>query len=168
MSDTIVIGTGISATAWLASLRERGDITVLGGRHLWQQMDPQHRMGQPTPLLTGNLLPGQRRLRPQDRGTFMLASDFAEIVDETLQRHHRVRIPGSIVTAILPAKEGYEVKVNIQGIPRELFAASVVVALGPGPSRALTVRSDGQEVDVDVDAMQGRVVGGTEFLSPEW
>jgi hypothetical protein len=168
MSYTIVLGTGISATAWLASLRERGDITVVGGKHLWQKMEPQHRMGQPEPLLTGNLLPGRRDFHQNDAGTFMLARDFAEIVDATLRRYSSIRIPSSIVTAILPARGGYEVKVNIQGIPSSLFATNVVVALGAGPARALTAFSANGEVDVDVAAMNGRVVAGTDFLSPDW
>lgn len=168
MSYTIVIGTGISATAWLASLREHRDITVLGGKHLWQKMEPQHRMGQPEPLLTGNLLPGRRDFHPSDAGTFMHARDFAEIVDATLRRYSSIRIPSSIVTAILPATGGYEVRVNIQGIPSALFATHVVVALGAGPARALTTFSANGEKNVNVAAMNGRVVAGTDFLSPDW
>jgi len=71
---TIVIGTGISAAAYLASLRpngpgrsqgqvsgpptrqDLGKIGVTGGKDLWKQVDPTHQMGQPEPLLTGNLL----------------------------------------------------------------------------------------------------------------
>lgn len=171
MRYTIVIGTGISATAWLASLRGRDHVTVMGGSHLWQQMDPQHQMGQPAPLLTGNLLPGPRRLLPQDRGTFMLSRDFARIVDATLRHHHHARIPSSLVTRILPvqiADYRYVVEVAVQGVPYRFLCHNVVVALGPGPSRALTVKRGGEDEDVNVGAMQGRVVGGTEFLSPTW
>jgi hypothetical protein len=177
MPVTIVIGMGISASAYLATVRKSlGRVNVLGGSHLWRQLDPHHRMGQSVPLLTGNLLGRGRGYRsyedPHAQGGrgFMLARDFAEMVDDQIQRHSHAQLPGSLVTAIRPSTLNgftYEVEANVHGDRLAFPCHNVIVASGPGPLRALGVGEDGK-LEVDVRQFRGYVVGGNEFLSPEW
>ncbi|HEV3315886.1 MAG TPA: hypothetical protein VG488_02910 [Candidatus Angelobacter sp.] len=173
MPTTVVIGTGISAAAYLLSVsRDLGHITALGNPDLWNQMDPQHRMGQPTPLLTGNLL-GHGRVdrgfsRTPRQNEFMRAGVFATVMRHYLRTRSHLRVPGSLVENIvrLPNRQ-YRVRFSAE---RERFYTdvdNVIVAMGGGPSRALMAGEDGR-LEVNVSGMGGYVVGGNEFLSPAW
>lgn len=172
MPDTIVIGTGISATAYLATVAgPMRDTEVLGGQDLWRRMAPDHRMGQQPALLMGNVLQGPRYFGATptpDSRSFLTAGRFADLLDQELRRSHAVHIPDSLVTKVSSHPEsGYVVAGAIDGRPFAKRCAHVVMALGPGPSRELT------QVPVDggtaaVGSFGGRVVGGTDFLSPLW
>jgi hypothetical protein len=169
---TIVIGTGISAIAYLRSFeRDLGTVTALGGPDLWNQMDPHHQMGQPMPLLTGNLLGRGRAVRgfaTVTGGSFLRAGVFAEAMRFYLARETQIRLSDRMVTEIR-AREGggYRVSGRYREDPFVLEVDNVIIALGTGPNRALTAGEDGK-LEVDVAGMGGYVTGGTEFLSPDW
>src|SRR6185312_1918710 len=169
---TIVIGTGISAIAYLRSFeRDLGTVTALGGSDLWNQMDPHHQMGQPMPLLTGNLLGRGRAARgfaAVTGGPFMRAGVFAEAMRFYLARETQIRLSDRMVTEIR-AREGggYRVSGRYREDPFVLEVDNVIIALGTGPNRALTAGEDGK-LEVDVAGMGGYVTGGNEFLSPGW
>lgn len=171
---TLIIGTGISATAYLASAnRYLGQIAVLGGPDLWNQVDPHHRMGQPRPLLTGNLLgggPADRGFqeRPRPGRHFMLARDFAWLVQDQLQRHANAVVPASYVTGITRlANRRYRVEFNAGHGAYVAQCDHVIIATGAGPARALMAGEDGR-LEVDVNGMEGYVVGGNDFMAPGW
>ncbi len=174
MPMTIVIGSGISAAAYLASVeQELGRVDVLGGEDLWRQVDGDHQMGQPRPLLTGNLLgwgPGNRNFaeRPIPGSRFMLARDFAGLVAHHLAEHAHVRLPDSWVERIEQGQHyAYRVSLNQYGGRFYVECDNVILANGPGPNRTLTAGEDAQ-VEVDIQAMDGYVVAGSDFMSPHW
>jgi len=172
MPRTVVIGTGISAAAYLLSAnRNLGTVFGTGGPDLWKQIAPTHKMGQPAPLLTGNLLAGPRGFiaRPQPGHTpFMLAGNFADLVDHHFKSHTHFQFPGSLVDSIRRLPNGqYEVRGRVWGARLTIFCDNVIIAVGPGPSRPLMVGENG-DIGVDVRGLDGYVVGGTEFMSPTW
>ena len=174
MPDTIVIGTGISATAYLAALskaRPGGlrDVSFTGGPDLWRKMDPAHRMGQPEHLLTGNLLPGRRNFQEPlaGQGQFMTAAEFTGLLQEEMSRTHAVHVPDTTVKKIRRSSAGgYAVEGSYPGEDFSVNCERVVLAMGPGPARALTQVVDKRPADVP--SFGNRVVGGVEFLSPQW
>jgi ribosomal protein S16 len=130
-------------------------------------------MGQPKPLLTGNVLGIGREDRrftgiqmPQNPG-FMTAGDFAGMVDDVLSRHSLLQLPGSLVTSV--RREGTKYAVGyLFGYQRhQLIVDKVVIACGTGPARVPMVGRNG-DIEVNVDGTQGHVVGGVEFLSGDW
>jgi thioredoxin reductase len=135
-------------------------------------MDPQHRMGQPTPLLTGNLL-GHGRV---DRGfsrtprqpEFMRAGLFATAMRYYLRTQSHFRVPDSLVENIvrLPSRQ-YRVYFCEGRQKFYMDVDNVIIAMGTGPSRALMAGEDGT-LEVNVSGMRGYVVGGNQFLSPTW
>jgi len=176
--STIIIGTGISAVAYAATARREvlGNTHVLGGRDLWHSVGREHRMGQPQVLLTGSVLGGPREFRGYEsphaspRG-FMEAGAFADLLSHHLRRNTSALLPSTCVTRIRRGDWGYEVyfSQNFWG-PRFHFVGfteNVVVAMGAGPPRPLMAGDDGR-LEVDVGGMDGRVVGGTEFMDPNW
>jgi hypothetical protein len=173
MPTTVVIGTGISAAAYLLSVsRDLGRITALGNPDLWNQMDPAHRMGQPTPLLTGNLL-GHGRV---DRGfsqdprqpEFMRAGLFATAMRYYLRTRSHFRVPDSFVEKIV-RRPNRQYRVSFCAGHERFYTDvdNVIIAMGTGPSRALMAGEDGR-LEVNVSGMGGHVLGGNEFLSPAW
>lgn len=175
MPRTVIIGTGISAAAYLASAnRNLGTIIATGGPDLWHQVDPHHRMGQPKPLLTGNLLDRGRDARgflvpPQPgRTPFMPARDFARLVDHHFKSHTHFQFPGTFVSGITRLWNGkYVVEARIWEAHIQIECDNVIIAVGPGPARPLMVGENG-DIGVDVRGLEGYVAGGTEFMSPEW
>lgn len=189
MPKTIVIGTGISAAAYLASLRstgsgrasglasgpptrpDLGDIGVAGGKDLWKQVDPSHRMGQPAPLLTGNLLLGKRGFaRPPVPGQeeFMTARDFAALVEQQLAEKGCAQMPGTWVEKIARIGETYLVTGRFKETEFRINCNNLIIASGPGPARPLTVERHGTTVEVPLDSLGGYAVNGTAFMSPDW
>ncbi len=172
MPRTVVIGCGISAAAYLLSAnRNLGTVIGTGGPDLWQQIAPTHRMGQPTPLLTGNLLNAPRGFstRPQPGTTpFMQAGDFANLVEYHFRSNTHFQFPGSLVDSIKRLPNGqYEVRGRVWGASLTIVCDNVIIAVGPGPARPLMVGENG-DIGVDVRGLDGYVVGGTEFMSPNW
>lgn len=178
--STIIIGTGISAVAYAATAQREilGNTHAIGGPDLWHSVSGHHAMGQPRVLLTGNVLggPGENRgyenpHSPSSQG-FMPASQFADLLTHHLRESASAVLPGSYVTGIRRgAGWGYEVHFaqSIGGATYRYvgYTENVVIALGAGPLRSLTAGDDGR-LEVDVRAMEGYVVGGTEFMSPHW
>lgn len=172
MPKTLIIGMGISAVAFLQSMNRTGDdhVTTAGGPELWQRVGGDHKMGQPTPLLTGNLLSGPRKFDapPVPGQNFMLARDFARLLDEHLRAKSQVSLPGDWVENIARAgSEGYLVSIKQGKSSAHHQFDKVIIAVGPGPARPLMAGDDGK-LAVDVQSMGGHVIGGTEFMSPTW
>lgn len=88
MVRTLIVGRGIASAAYAKTKpREMGEErTAVGGDPLWQpsRVGGEHRMGQPTQLLTGNVLADDRRGPPPQTGKFMLAQKFARRTDDAL------------------------------------------------------------------------------------
>ncbi|SEK42395.1 Thioredoxin reductase [Variovorax sp. YR750] len=172
MPRTVVIGCGISAAAYLMSAsRTLGTVIGVGGPDLWKQIAPTHKMGQPAPLLTGNLLSGPRGFNapPQPGATpFMLAGNFADLVEYHFRSNTHFQFPGSLVDSIRRLPNGqYEVCGRVWSAKLPIFCDNVIIAVGPGPARPLMVGENG-DIGVDVRNLDGYVVGGTEFMSPHW
>jgi len=172
MPNTLIIGMGISAVAYLQSvqLNPGEKVTTLGGPELWSRMEKDHKMGQPTPLLTGNLLAESRAFAapPKLGENFMLAKDFAALLDQHLRAKSSATVPGAWVELISREGMGYSVRIkpaDSDAIVRKFD--KVIIAAGPGPSRPLMAGDDGK-VEVNVNGMDGFVVGGTDFMSPDW
>ncbi|GGC13432.1 hypothetical protein [Pseudoduganella buxea] len=170
MGGTVVIGTGISATAYLASLSHRLEVSkILGQQDLWHRLSPDHAMGQPAHLLTGNVVPPpQNSNLPGENAAFMLAGAFARFLDGQLTNYGGVRIADSVVDRITrQAKNGYIVKYIVHGQRGEVTCDRVVIATGPGPSRPLMVEDSGK-LGVDVSNASKLIVKGVDFLEEGW
>jgi cation diffusion facilitator CzcD-associated flavoprotein CzcO len=171
MPDTIIIGTGISAAAYLASMaRQLGRVVVLGGPHLWERMAPNHAMGQPSSLLRGNLLSGSRAHENPAQSGFMSSASFERLVAEQIRLHSYCQFPGSLVRGIERTRFGgynYRLTLEYQRQSHTFYCHNLVIASGPGPGRPLMVGEDGR-VEVDTSAFRGHVVGGNDFMSPDW
>jgi hypothetical protein len=174
MTSTVIIGTGISAAAYLLSVsRNLGMVHGTGGPDLWHQMSPDHAMGQPTQLLTGNLLGSGRTMRGFNQtpraGTtpFMKARDFAALVEDHLARKAHFQLPGSLVDKIKYVDGKYQVFITVWNGSVMIVCDNVIIAMGAGPPRPLMVGEDGK-LEVNVPAHGGYIVGGTEFMSPNW
>ncbi|MFS2069222.1 hypothetical protein ACEN9D_10730 [Pseudomonas sp. CT11-2] len=179
MPSTIVIGTGISAAAYLISIQQYlksinktlGDIHLLGGPDLWQKMSPHHAMGQPQQLLTGNLLGTGREDRgfssqPVPGADFMKAGLFSTVIKYYLNQHCHVQIPFSYVTNISKTGAAYSLKLDGR-VGGRITCDQVIIAMGPGTPRAL-MEEDGKPSEVNVEAFKGSIVGGNEFMDPDW
>lgn len=111
-------------------------------------------------IVVGTGGPGQTPL--------MLASDFAGLVDHHFKSKTYLQFPGSLVDNIRRRPDGqYEVRGRVWGEHLSIACDNVIIAVGPGPSRPLMVGEDG-DIGVDVQGLEGYVVGGTEFMSPTW
>lgn len=179
MPKTIVIGTGISAAAYLVSVQQYlksinqslGEVYQIGGPDLWHSVHAQHAMGQPQPLLMGNLLESGRESRgfsqtPNPGAHFMEAGRFADIVKHHLDQHSYAQIPDSYVSNITMSGQGYSLLLSGK-VRGKVTCDQVIVAMGPGPSRALTVGAD-EPMEVNVDSFGGYIVGGNQFMAPDW
>lgn len=168
---TIVVGTGISAAAYLATMRRQlGQVRVLGGAHLWERMAPDHAMGQPAPLLRGNLLSGSRQYADPARDGFMSSRAFEQLVTEQIHRNAYCQFPGSMVTEIRRVTSNgykYRLSVDYDGARYFFFCHRLILASGPGPARPLTIGDDGS-LEVNPAAFAGHVVGGNDFMEPNW
>ena len=172
VAETLIIGMGISAVAYLQSMGSGDTITALGGPELWSKVDPTHKMGQPAPLLTGNLLPGQRGFEqpPKLGENFMEARDFKALLEKSLAAKQTAVMSGECVDQITWSGNKYTVKMEVpKGNKKKLTRDfdKVIIASGPGPARPLMAGDDGK-LEVDVNKTKGFVVGGTEFMSPTW
>jgi hypothetical protein len=173
MSKTLIIGMGISAAAYLQSMRlgQDEEVTTLGGPELWGRMEPNHSMGQPAPLLTGNLLSGPRGFKtpPKPGKDFMLAKDFASLLSKHIKERSKFTLPGDWVKHISREGSGkYLVEIQGPDVPAiKVEFDKVIIAAGPGPNRPLMAGDDGK-APVDVKSMAGHVVAGTDFMSPDW
>jgi hypothetical protein len=169
---TLIIGTGISAATWVRTAkREIGENRkAIGGPHLWQKLDPNHPMGQSSRLLTGHSAQNKGLTHP-DEQKFMLAKDFKELVDERLKRGVE-EVDRGWVKHISRNGSKYVVEVCLpppDGKPCSVEADRVIIATGPGPLRPLEIPSDtGKKMPVNLEAMNGHVVSGNDFLSPDW
>jgi len=179
MPNTIVIGTGISAAAYLISIQQYlksinktlGDIYLMGGPDLWQNMSPNHAMGQPQQLLSGNLLGHGREDRgfsgqPVPGADFMKAGLFSTVVKYYLKQHCHAQIPLSYVTNISKTGTGYSLKLT-GSVGGRITCEQVIVAMGPGTARAL-MEEENKPVEVDIESFKGSIVGGNEFMDPGW
>ena len=168
---TLIIGTGISAAAYLASMaRQLGRVRVLGGPHLWERMAPNHQMGQPSSLLRGNLLRGSRAHETPARSGFMSSKAFEQLVTEQIHIHSYCQFPGSMVTGIIRTSSNgynYRLVVEYEGERYFFFCHNLIIASGPGPGRPLMVGEDGR-VEVATSEYGGHIVGGNDFMSPDW
>lgn len=179
MSKTIVIGTGISAAAYLVSVQQYltslnqslGDVYQVGGRDLWHSVHRGHAMGQPRQLLTGNLLGSGRSDRgftntPTTGTNFMQAGIFADLVQHHLDLHSHANIPETYVSRICAAGQGYSLQLS-GSVGGKIKCDKVIIAMGPGPARALTV-GEKNPTDVNIKEFGGYIVGGNEFMDPNW
>jgi len=172
MPKTLIIGMGISAVAFLQSMNLTLDdkVTTTGGPELWRRVGGDHQMGQPAPLLRGNLLSGPRNFDapPIPGQNFMLAKDFAQLLEKHLHEKSQVGLPGEWVENIAPTGSGgYSVTIRRGSVSSHPVFDNVIIAVGPGPARPLMAGDDGK-LAVDVQSMGGHVIGGTEFMSPTW
>jgi hypothetical protein len=169
---------GISAVSYALTLsdaqRQRDDLILLGDKHLWQVLGPTHPMGQPQQLLMGNLPGKDNKDRgfggmqvPQDPG-FMRAGEFARLLEEVIEKHSAARIPGAWVDQVTRQGGQYRVEYKQNGVPHKIIVDKVVIASGTGPPRVPSVVGGNGTTEVNVGAMEGHVVGGVQFLSPEW
>jgi hypothetical protein len=179
MPTTIVIGTGISAAAYLISIQQYlksinktlGDIYLLGGPDLWQKMSPHHAMGQPQQLLSGNLLGTGREDRgfssqPVPGADFMKAGLFSTVIKYYLNQHCHAQIPFSYVTNISKAGAAYSLQLT-GGVGGRITCDQVIIAMGPGTPRAL-MEEDNKPSEVNIESFKGSIVGGNEFMDPGW
>ncbi len=170
MGGTVIIGTGISATAYLASLSHQLEVSkILGQQDLWHRLSPDHAMGQPAHLLTGNVAAPPQQGNAQGENTaFMLAGAFARFLDAQLAKYSEVRVADSVVHRITrQATKGYVVKYIVHGQHGEVACDRVVIATGPGPSRPLMVEDSGK-LGVDVSNASKLIVKGVDFLEHGW
>lgn len=179
MPDTIVIGAGISAVAYLNTIQQYlkstnktlGDIYLMGGPDLWQNMSPGHNMGQPQQLLSGNLLGHGRADRgfssqPVPGADFMKAGLFSTVLKYYLRQHCYAQIPLSYVTNISKTGTGYSLKLT-GSVGGRITCEKVIIAMGPGSARAL-MEEENKPAEVDIEAFKGSIVGGNEFMDPGW
>ncbi len=182
---TLIIGTGISATTYAATYQRLvGEtFTMTSGKHLWENLDADHIMGQPKHLLVGQTLgTNTDRNRPEGNlnpNTFMKSGDFAKEVSKTKTAlvndflADKSRVQG---VAEAP-KGGYEVTLS-SAAPSSLVGDNVkltkvnfdrvVFASGAGPNRPLTIGSSKDAPPVDIKSFKGHVVAGDEFMAPDF
>ena len=184
MPTTIVIGKGISAVAYLASVHQYlgslnkglGNVHVVGSGDLWQKISHRHAMGQPQQLLTGNLLGTGRESRgfePQQLqdNSFMTAGNFSRLLKLYLRDHTYGQIPDSFVSRITKEGSQYVVSIRIDGRMGGSFRCdNVIFAPGPGTARALALSADTEEVlsADDMRAFGKQVIQGNDFMFANW
>jgi hypothetical protein len=158
----------------MSANRNLGEVIGTGGPDLWHQMGADHAMGQPVPLLTGNLLGSGRsargfnRIPHAGRTLFMQAGDFAALVEHHFRRSTDFQLPGSFVDRITRlSNRTYLVEATVWNQRVGIQCDNVIVAMGAGPSRPLMAGDDGK-LEVKVAELGGYVVGGTDFMSPQW
>lgn len=181
MPITIVIGTGISAAAYLLSVKQYlksvsqtlGTVGVVGGADLWQKMSHAHAMGQPAQLLTGNLLGHGREDRgftpPQlsERG-FLTAGQFSRTIQHYLTQHSCAQLPDSYVSRITKEGSKYLLTTHVEGeIGGIITCDRVIFAPGPGPARPLATEA-GVMSEEEIASFGGRIIKGNDFMSPDW
>lgn len=180
MPTTIVIGTGISATAYLVTVRQYlhslnqtlGTVGVVGGADLWQQLSHRHSMGQPSQLLIGNLGTGRENKgfaphQLQD-ARFMTAGQFSTLIQHYLTHYSDVQLPRSWVHRITKEGSKYLVAINVEGeIGRVISCDNVIFAPGPGPTRPLSTEA-GDISEEEITGFGKRVIKGNDFMSPGW
>jgi hypothetical protein len=174
MPTTILVGGGTSALAYAATCEK--DMTVLGyggGKDVWRGVEAHHRMGQPAPMLRGNLIPGDKEKatatgnpggRPKVGNLvgFMTAEEFLGGLKSVLGNTSRVYLSEDWVMKIGMRISPY---VTLKRGDLELAADRVVLATGPGQSNPLTtIREDGATGTVVEPSPDGRIIGG-EFLA---
>jgi hypothetical protein len=182
---TLIIGTGISATTYAATFQRLvGEtVTMTSGKHLWENLDPEHIMGQPKNLLVGQTLgTNSDRIGPEgvlNPKTFLKAGVFAQeisklkkaAVNEFLADKSWVQgvkenpRGGYLVTLSSGAPSGLvSDKVKVE----EVHFDRVVFAPGAGPNRPLTIGSAKDAPKVDIKSFNGHIVAGDEFMSPDF
>lgn len=98
----------------------------------------------------------------------MLAGHFADLVEYHFRTQTHFQFPGSLVDSVVRLPNGkYEVRGRVWNARLTIVCDNVIIAVGPGPSRPLMIGEDGN-IGVNIHALDGYVIGGTEFMSPDW
>ncbi|WP_019579363.1 hypothetical protein [Pseudomonas mandelii] len=182
MPTTVVIGTGISAVAYLLSVNQYlnslnktlGQVGVVGDANLWQKISHHHAMGQPKQLLTGNLLATGREnigFAPhqlQER-RFMSAGEFSTLLQYYLEQHSCGQIPHSYVSRITKEGSKYLLAIQMDGqLGKTIRCDNVIFAPGPGPARPLATVKEGVFSEEHIKSFGKQIIQGNDFMSPNW
>jgi len=181
MAITILIGTGISSAAYLLSvnqyLRSLGQrletVGVMGGPDLWQRMSHDHAMGQPTQLLTGNLLGQGRDVRgftdtQLHQPVFLSAGRFSQAIQHYLNQHSIAQLPDSFISRITREGSKYSLQTQMDGqLVGTIVCDRVIVGAGPGAPRPLADKGHNL-TEEEIRAFGGKVIKGNDFMAPDW
>ena len=170
---TLVVGTGISAAAYIATINQDLGAEYIGGPYLWQGMPQDHTLDHPKNLLVGNLLGNSQDRKvntPPQVSSDFLVKDFVNLVEAVLNQAKPFWAPDTTVVSITRVSDGYSVGLSIPEIgPVSISVDQVILANGTGPAYIPTVPGDSnQEINIPVESYKGHVIAANDFLSPQW
>jgi hypothetical protein len=171
MVRTLIVGTGIAATAYAKTQPAKfGEIReVVGGSHLWQasRIDGHHLMGQPGHLLTGNVLADPGRGQVPNGPAFLQAGQFAALTDTALRESVDLLTPGEVSNI---KRGGASLKQYIVTLKdgRSGICDNVILAMGPGDNRLIKLTKSEDDPGLDTSKFENHVITGDDFMSPGW
>ncbi|MFM9437990.1 hypothetical protein ACFDR9_005093 [Janthinobacterium sp. CG_23.3] len=151
---TLIIGRGISAAAYLATLctaegNQHDEVNAVGLPHLWAKLPANHAMGQPSNLLAANLsrpaVSAHGSASSSSHGVnFMKAHEFSSLIEEQFNRNGCLMLDGeaekiSLLSGSIEKPEEFKIDYKFNGESIETYCNRVIIAVGPGPERLIRI-----------------------------